>query len=150
MYCFDTDVLSATMRRNPPLALIRRLAAVPAAQQHTTAITAGELLYGVARSPREHLVEHIRTLLESAIMVLPFDSAAAAAYADLRIALERAGRPLDEPDLRIASIVVARDLTLVTGHGRHFDRVPGLRVENWLADAAGGGVDHPVSPTTPS
>jgi tRNA(fMet)-specific endonuclease VapC len=146
VYCFDTDVLSATMRRHPPLALIRRLAAVPAARQHTTAITAGELLYGVARTRREDLVGRVRALLESAITVLPFDSAAAAAYGDLRAALERAGRPLDDPDLRIASIAVARDLTLVTGNGRHFDRVPSLRVENWLADEP----DRPVDPPTPS
>jgi tRNA(fMet)-specific endonuclease VapC len=134
VYCFDTDVLSATMRRDPPLPLVRRLAALPAAQQHTTAITVGELLYGVARTPRADLVGRVRTLLESAITVLPFDAAAAAAYATLRTGLERAGRPLDEPDLRIASIALARDLTLVTGNGRHFDRVPGLRVENWFPD----------------
>jgi len=150
VYCFDTDVLSATMRRNPPLALIRRLAAVPAAHQHTTAITAGELLYGVARTPGEDLVGRVRRLLESAITVLPFDSAAAAAYAGIRIALERAGRPLDDPDLRIASIALARDLTLVTGNGRHFDRVPGLRVENWLAGEAGQPVDPPRPSSTPS
>ena len=132
MYCFDTDVLSSAVRRNPPLALIRRLAATPAADQHTTAITVGELEYGVAKTPRADLVVSTRTLLESAITVLPFDAAAAAAYATLRNGLERAGRPLDDPDLRIASIVLARDLTLVTGNGRHFDRVPGLRVENWL------------------
>ena len=150
MYCFDTDVLSATMRRNPPLALVRRLAALPAAQQHTTAITAGELLYGVARTPRKDLVGHVRSLLESAITVLPFDSAAASAYADLRVRLEGAGRPLDDPDLRIASIALARDLTLVTGNGRHFERIPGLRVENWLAGEPGGRVDQPASPSTPS
>jgi predicted nucleic acid-binding protein len=142
VYCFDTDVLSATLRRNPPLALVRRLAAVPAAQQHTTAITVGELLYGLARTPHENLVGHVRTLLESAITVLPFDSAAAAAYAGLRTALERAGRALEDPHLRIASIALAGDLTLVTGSGRHFDGVPGLRIENWLAEGPARGLDH--------
>lgn len=41
--------------------------------------------------------------------------------------------PLAEPDLRIASIALDRDVTLVTANLRRFDRVPGLRVENWLA-----------------
>jgi tRNA(fMet)-specific endonuclease VapC len=141
VYCFDTDVLSAAIRRYPPLALVRRLAAMPAAQQHTTAITVGELLYGVAKTPRAELVGRVRTLVESAITVLPFDATAAAAYASLRAGLERAGQPLDDPDLRIASIALARDMTLVTGNTRHFDRVPGLRVENWLADEQGGAVD---------
>jgi tRNA(fMet)-specific endonuclease VapC len=35
--------------------------------------------------------------------------------------------------LQIAAIALARDLTLITGNTRHFERVPGLRVENWLA-----------------
>jgi len=36
------------------------------------------------------------------------------------------------PDLVIAAIALSRDLTLVTGNVRHFERIPGLRVENWL------------------
>lgn len=133
MYCFDTDVLSATMRRDPPLALIRRLALVPAPQQHTTAITVGELVYGAARSSRADLANRVRTLLNEAVTVLPFDAEAASVYGQLRAELEARGLPLAEPDLRIASIALARDLTLVTGNGRHFDRVPALRVEDWLA-----------------
>jgi tRNA(fMet)-specific endonuclease VapC len=132
MYCFDTDVLSATMRRQPSLALIRRLAVVPAAQQHTTAITVGELLYGASRAVGTGRGGKGSEMAE-AVVVLPFDGEAAAVYARLRAELEAEGRPLAEPDLRIASIALARDLTLVTGNGRHFSRVPGLRVENWLA-----------------
>jgi tRNA(fMet)-specific endonuclease VapC len=133
VYCFDTDVLSATMRRQPSLALIRRLAVVPAGQQHTTAITVGELLYGASRAVRADLADRVRALIAAAVVVLPFDSEAAAVYARLRLELEAEGRPLAEPDLRIASIALARDLTLVTGNSRHFSRVPGLRVEDWLA-----------------
>ena len=133
MYCFDTDVLSAAMRRDPPLALIRRLAVVPPARQHTTALTVGELLYGAARSARADLADQIQALIGEAVIVLPFDTEAAAVYGRLRADLERSGRPLAEPDLRIAAIALARDLTLVTGNGRHFGRVPNLRIENWLA-----------------
>ncbi|HYW24063.1 MAG TPA: PIN domain-containing protein [Terriglobales bacterium] len=150
MYCFDTDVLSSTMRRTPPLALIRRLAALPAAHQHTTAITVGELVYGIAKSGRADLAGSVRALLETAVTVLPFDAGAAAVFGGLRADLERDGRPLAEPDLRIASIALARDLTLVTGSRRHFDGVPGLRVENWLAGSAGPGVDLTVPPSTTS
>ena len=132
MYCFDTDVLSATMRREPSLALVRRLAVVPPDHQHTTAVTVGELVYGAARSGRADLAGRVRTLLDEAMIVLPFDATAAGLYGPLRADLERSGRPLAEPDLRIAAIALAHDLTLVTGNGRHFARVPGLRVENWL------------------
>lgn len=73
--------------------------------------------------------------VESAGAVLPFDAAAAETYGSLRAGLEASGRRLAEPDLRIASIALARDAVLVTGNERHFRRVNGLAVENWLSSA---------------
>lgn len=132
MYCFDTDILSAVIGRNPPLHLIRRLASLPAERQRTTAITVGELLYGSAKRNSAQLTARVRAVILSAAEVLPFDEAAAQVYGSLRAELESQGRRLAEPDLRIASIVLSRDLTLVTGNIRHFARVPELRVENWI------------------
>jgi predicted nucleic acid-binding protein len=132
MYCFDTDVLSAVLRREPPLPLLRRLAQTPPAEQATTTITLGELLYGAAKRGSEQLVARVREVLTLATVILPFDAQAAEVYGPLRAELERQGKRLDEPDLRIASIATSRDLTLVTGNVRHFKRVPGLTIENWL------------------
>jgi len=133
VYCFDTDVLSATIRREPSLPLIRRLAQVPPTDQFTTAITMGELLYGAARRDSKRLNEQVRELLRGALTILPFDETAAAVYGPLRASLESEGKPLAEPDLRIASIALSRDLAVVTGNIRHFARIPDLTVENWLS-----------------
>lgn len=132
MYCFDTDILSAVLRRDPPLHLVRRLAQLPAEQQFTTAITAGEMLYGSSKSGNPELTGRVRDVVLRAAEVLPFDMAAAEIYGPLRARLESEGKRLAEPDLRIASIVLSRNLTLVTGNVRHFSRIPGLKVENWL------------------
>lgn len=132
MYCFDTDTVSNLLRRVPSLALVRRVAATPKEEQSTTAITVAELLYGAARIGSAELAEQIVAIVGSAQVVLPFDEAAAHVYAELKSELERRGDPLHEPDLRIAAIALSRDLTLVTGNVRHFERVPDLRVENWL------------------
>jgi tRNA(fMet)-specific endonuclease VapC len=132
LYCFDTDVLSATMRRDPSLPLIRRLAQIPPSEQFTTAVTLGELLYGAARRDSAKLNRQVRDLIRGALTVLPFDESAADVYGPLRAGLEADGRRLDEPDLRIASIALSRDLTLITGNVRHFARIPGLNVGNWL------------------
>ena len=105
---------------------------VPADQQFTTAITAGELFYEATRRGTPSLAGRVRQLIATAVAVLPFDLAAAEIYGAVRSELEQAGKRLDEPDLRIAAIVLAHDLTLVTGNVRHFRRVPGLTVENWL------------------
>lgn len=132
MYCFDTDTLSAVLKRDPPLGLIRRLAQVAPALQFTTTITLGELLYGAAKRGSPKLTTRVREVIALATTVLPFDERAAEVYGPLRAELEREGRRLDEPDLRIASIALSRDLTVVTGNVRHFGRVPNLAVENWL------------------
>lgn len=132
MYCFDTDTLSAVIRRDPPLALIRRLAQLSAADQFTTTITLGELLYGAARRGSPQLTARVRDVVAIASTVLPFDERAAEVYGPLRAELEANGRRLDEPELRIASIALSRDLTVVTRNVRHFARVPELAVENWL------------------
>ena len=133
MYCFDTDILSAILRRDPPLRLLRRLAVTPPSQQFTTAITCGEMIYGAAKRKSPALADRIHALLNHAVMIVPFDAAAAERYGHLRAALESDGMPLAEPDLRIAAIALSRSLTLVTADTRHFNRLPGLTIENWLA-----------------
>lgn len=132
MYCFDTDALSATIRREPSLPLVRRLAQIPPSEQFTTAITMGELLYGASRRGSPRLHDQVRGLIAGALTILPFDESAASVYGPLRAGLEAAGKRVAEPDLRIASITLSRDLILVTGNTRHFARIPDLRVENWL------------------
>src|SRR6187455_847346 len=114
MYCFDTDILAAALLREPPMQLVRRLARTPGDQQCTTAVAVAEIVYAAATT------------------VLPFDHEAAEAYGALRAQLEGVGVRLDEPSLRIAAIALSHDLTLVTASARLYDRVPGLRIENWL------------------
>jgi tRNA(fMet)-specific endonuclease VapC len=133
-YCFDTDVISATIKPPPPLHLIRRLATVPAAEQFTTSITVGELIYGARRVGRESLTARVEAVVRGAQTVLPFDTVAARRFGELKAELERRGEPLAEPDLRIAAIAVSHRLTLVTRNVRHFRLVPGLVVENWIDD----------------
>jgi tRNA(fMet)-specific endonuclease VapC len=128
-YCFDTDTISATIKPTPPLHLIRRLATVPVADQFTTSITVAELIYGARRVGREALTARVEAVVLGAQEVLPFDTTAARKFGELKAELERHGKPLAEPDLRIA---VSRGLTLVTRNVRHFRRVPGLVVENWI------------------
>jgi tRNA(fMet)-specific endonuclease VapC len=132
MYCFDTDILSTVLKRNPPLPLIRRLAQIRPEEQFTTSITLAELLYGASKKGSARLLARVRDIVHQAAQVLPFDELAAEVYGPLRAGLESKGIPLDEPDLRIASIALSRDLTLVTGNVRHFDRIAGLRIEDWI------------------
>lgn len=134
MYCYDTDVLSAVLRDAPASHVIRRMALTPPTEQCTTAVTLGELLYGVARRPSASFASRMWDLIATAGPILPFDEAAAERFGPLRAELERQGKRLDDADLRIAAIALSQDLTVVTGNERHFGRVPGLRIENWLTE----------------
>ncbi len=134
MYLFDTDSLSQVLRRDPMPSFIARLAATPVEHQFTSAITVDEMVYGAHRSARtDELLGQLETRVWPNVTVLPFDRVAAETYGRVRAELERAGVPIGEPDTRIAAIALSRNLTVVTGNVRHFNRVPGLAVENWLA-----------------
>jgi len=130
--CLDTDVLSLFLRTGAPPAAQRRLAELTAESNFTTAITLAELLYGAVKRRNPSLLRTIEEYVEGEVSIVEFDEQAARAYAEIRVELEAVGQRLEDADLRIAAICLAHDLTLVTGNVRHFERVPGLRVENWL------------------
>jgi predicted nucleic acid-binding protein len=133
MFLFDTDTLSQIMKRNPSPSLLARMHGTPPNEQFTSAITLGEIVFGAQRSSRrEYLMSQLEELLWPNLNVLPFDQAAAMTYGRIRAELELAGTPLAEADLRIGAIALDRDLTVITGNTRHFSRIPGLKLDNWL------------------
>jgi tRNA(fMet)-specific endonuclease VapC len=133
MYLFDTDVISRVVKAAPPRSLIDRLSGVPRALQFTTSINAAEIFYGASRTGRrEEIVRAFEEQVLSRVTVLPFDLESARVFGRLKASLENRGLPRSEPDLRIAAIALQHRLTVVTGHVRHFQGIPGLAVENWL------------------
>ena len=115
--------------------LLRRLAVVLPADQYTSAITVGELIYGAYRSNRpEYFLDKLEQIVWPNVSVLAFDETAARIYGQLRAQMDKLGTPVSEPDLRIASIAMAHKLILVTGNERHFSRIPSLQIQNWLKD----------------
>ena len=90
-----------------------------------------ELLHGAAKSARP---EHNRREIENfaaRFEVLPFDAAAADRAADIRASLERQGRSIGGYDVLIAGHARSRGLIVVPGNRGEFDRVDGLRCEDW-------------------
>ena len=133
-YLLDTNVLSEIIAGDPPPSLLLRLAMTAPEDRATSSITLGELLYGALRlkSGYSNLRQDIHRVAATDIWVLPFDQEAAEEYGPLRAYLEAQGTPIGQADTQIAAIALANDLTVVTGNVRHFERVPGLTVENWL------------------
>ena len=135
-YLLDTDTLSMLTKPSPPLVLLRRMAATDPAERVTSSVTLAEIHYGALRIGRRGLplLEHIETAaLAAAAAVIPFDAAAAREFGRLRTDLEGRGMQIGFADTQIAAIALSRGLSVVTGNVRHFGRVPGLAVENWIA-----------------
>src|SRR6266542_3382405 len=98
-----------------------------------TCIYALKLQGRVVERMREHLPSEIVittiTLADRASNALEIE--AASTYARVRFDLERIGRPIGERDLLIASVALARNLTVVTHNLGEFTRVPALKTEDW-------------------
>ena len=102
-----------------------------------SSITYAELCFGAAHSAR---VEDNMRELENFCLdldILPFDAVAGIHYGEIRQALTQRGRVIGANDLLIAAHARSTGATLVTNNEGEFGRVPGLRMENWLAEAAG-------------
>jgi tRNA(fMet)-specific endonuclease VapC len=98
----------------------------------TAAISVAELTYGANRSQRrDDNLARLEVLL-SALTILPFDEAAGRRFGVLKAELEARDEPLDDLDLQIASIAFETNSTLLTNNTKHFKRVSGLRLLNWL------------------
>ena len=130
----DTNILSALSSPDCPRSLNVRLEGADETAC-TTAVNWAEACYGIARMPGEdgeRVRERYEALVLPRIAILDFDRESAEIYADIRSELERRGQPLGDADLMIASISLRHGMTLVSGNTRHFARVPGLKLENWL------------------
>ena len=127
-YILDTDHCVAILRGR--LDVGSRVA--PSIPLYVTAITVSELTYGAYKSerPADNLAQ-VNTLLEG-VTVLAFDAAGARRCGEIKDLLRRAGTPIAEPDLQIASIALQHGLPLATHNAGHFDRVPGLALVDWL------------------
>lgn len=95
-------------------------------------ISLAELYVGVYKK-RRHTEELFLQFLEKNITIVPI-SPAIKLFARLRAQLENLGYSLDKMDLFIAATALAGDHTLVTHNTKHFSRIPGLIIEDWLED----------------
>jgi tRNA(fMet)-specific endonuclease VapC len=128
-YMLDTNICIYIVKNYPP-GLRERFNRL-AEQLCISSITLGELHYGAEKSVRR--LENLQAIEEfmARLEVLAFSAKAAAHFGQLRPELERAGRPTGAYDMLIGAHARSEGLTVVTNNRREFDRMPGLRVEDW-------------------
>lgn len=134
MYLFDTDTLSNIVKHKPSDILLEKLRDLPKALQYTSAINVGEIYYGAKRSSKkERILKAFEENVFPNVNILQFDGESGQVFGTLKAELEKRGIGCSEPDLRIAAVTLQHNLTLVTGNTRHFKKIPGLSIENWIS-----------------
>ena len=130
-YLLDTNIISALVKTpNGPVAdhLRARLPATAC----TSIVVAAEIQYGLSKGVTSKLRTQVERVL-AALDVLPMEIPADQHYGEIRAHLQKLGQPIGQNDLLIAAHARALGLTLVTNNVREFEKVPGLKVENWLS-----------------
>lgn len=128
-YLLDTNICIYAIKQRP-ISVIAALRAHAQAGIGISSITAAELWFGVEKSGSARNRDALRHFLEP-LEIADFDLAAAEVYGRVRLQLERAGTPIGPLDTQIAAHALHLDVTLVTNDTREFERVAGLRLENW-------------------
>ncbi|MFO1187085.1 MAG: type II toxin-antitoxin system VapC family toxin [Alphaproteobacteria bacterium] len=129
-YMLDTNICIYVIQKRPPA--LRQKFSRLVDQLCISSVTLAELHYGAEKS--EQRANNLRTIenFTARLDVLPFTPKAAEHFGEIRAELERAGKPVGAYDLMIGAHARSEGLVLVTNNTREFDRMPGLRIENWV------------------
>lgn len=130
-YMLDTNICIYIIKRFP-LEVYKRFETLRVGDVGISSITFCELQFGVFKSANPEKNQQALTEFLGPIDVVDFPSGAAPLYGDIRAKLQRAGTSIGNYDLLIAAHALYAGVTLVTNNVREFERVPDLRIENWV------------------
>ena len=131
MYLLDTNICIYIINEQPAQ-VVQRLIQAGRESLAISTVTVAELAFGIAKSKRESSRPKLENFL-SQFPILDWNQDAAWVYGNARKTLEGKGQRIGERDLLLACQALALDATMVTNNTREFERVEGLKLENWVA-----------------
>jgi tRNA(fMet)-specific endonuclease VapC len=130
-YLLDTDHSVYWMNGNAVIQA--KVEAVGWDQIAVSAVTVGELFFGAHNSQRlQENIDRAEDFL-SRLTIIELDEAGGRAFGRLKAQIRQAGQTVADPDLFIAATALSSDRVFVSNNTRHFERIPGLTLENWYA-----------------
>ena len=129
LFMLDTDSVSFALRGHGQVG--EELARRAPSELCVSSITVAELRFGAEKRRSKKIHAALRSFF-AAIRVMPFDASAADQFGEVAAALSNAGAPIGQLDTLIASHALSLGATLVSNNQRHFSKVPGLKLDNWV------------------
>ena len=130
-YYLDTNICIYFLTGKYPMLLTKMMSHSPN-DIKIPAIVKGELLHRAEKSlKRNENINKISAFLLP-FEVVPYDSAGADCYGKIKTMLEKNGMLIGPNDLLIAATVLAQNAILITNNTKEFNRIEGLRLENWI------------------
>jgi tRNA(fMet)-specific endonuclease VapC len=126
-YLLDTCTCIALIKEKP--SVVEHIRQVGIDECKVSDITLAELFFGAFKSERK---EHFEDVIDIMNLFEQYPINALRKYGEIRWMLESKGKSIGDMDLFIAATALEEDLILVTGNVRHFERIPGLKIENWM------------------
>lgn len=127
-YMLDTNMLSHLVKGHPTV--VQHVVAAPATTLCISAITEAEVLFGLAKRPDAKRLHRIVNEVLKHMDILPWDSATAACYGEVRAVMEQQGKVVAALDLLIAAHAISMNTILVT-NDQVFRQVDQLVIEDW-------------------
>ena len=131
LYLLDTNIC-IYIAKHKPIEVLQRFQLLEVGQVGMSVITHGELTHGAYKSQQPQLALSKLQQLVELIPVMPIAATVSEHYGQIRSSLEKAGTPIGNNDLWIAAHALDLQVTLVTNNVREFERVPSLKLENWV------------------
>ena len=133
MYLMDTNICIYIIKKKP-VDVLKTLKTKSKKDIYVSSITIAELEYGVAKSqfPEKNRIALIEFL--SIFNILPFDDTDAVEFGMIKRDLEKKGKIIGPMDLLLAAQAKAKKLILVTNNVKEFERVEGIKIENWVKE----------------
>lgn len=128
LYLLDTNTVSYLIKHHPQVT--QHLLAVPMHSVCISAITAGELAFGLAKRPEAVALKAAVNEFLRRVEVLPWDAAVAQTYGALRAQMQSKGKPLAALDMQIAAHAAHVNATLISSD-HAFLHIDQLMVEDW-------------------
>ncbi len=130
-YLLDTNICIYLIKKHPP-EVLARFQQIQLKQLHISTVTLFELYYGIEKNnSQQRNLAALKNFI-APLTIVDFTLDAATKAAKIRSDLQKQDLPIGAYDTQVAAIALSCNMTLLTNNTREFERVNGLKLENWV------------------